>query len=241
MLVKTKRFLRSFTPYQIGYLTVVLLITAVFAIFFPAWIQEETSSKFVTLCSVVAVLANPVCELLISKQSKLNFLVDALFIEIPEFILCIAMGWYTIAITTMVFWIPIDIISYIQWSRHPDRQKEELTEVRRLSWKQAILVVGGIILFSLVVGYFISRLPGATDSYIDALASACGMANGILLLLRHSEQWYAWLMTLILYAIIYVSSGAYIMLVTVAAMLVNTCYGYYKWYKYTQAEKRRAR
>ena len=26
MLVKTKRFLRSFTPYQIGYLTVVLLI-----------------------------------------------------------------------------------------------------------------------------------------------------------------------------------------------------------------------
>ncbi len=241
MLVKTKRFLRSFTPYQIGYLTVVLLITAVFAIFFPELMLEETSSKFVTLCSVVAVLANPVCELLISKQSKLNFLVDALFIEIPEFILCMAMGWYTIAITTMVFWIPIDIVSYIQWSRHPDRQKEELTEVRRLSWNQAILVVGGIILFSLVVGYFISRLPGATDSYIDALASACGMANGILLLLRHSEQWYAWLMTLILYAIIYVSSGAYIMLVTVAAMLVNTCYGYYKWYKYTQAEKRRAR
>lgn len=64
------------------------------------------------------------------------------------------------------------------------------------------------------------------------------MANGILLLLRHSEQWYAWLMTLILYAIMYVSSGAYIMLVTVTAMFVNTCYGYYKWYQYTQAKSR---
>ncbi|MCI8934763.1 MAG: nicotinamide mononucleotide transporter [Clostridiaceae bacterium] len=238
MLMKTRRFLRSFTPYQIGYLTTVLLITAAFAVFFPDLMLEETSSKFVTACSVVAVLANPVCELLISKQSKLNFLVDALLIEIPEFILCIAMGWYTVAITTMVFWIPIDIFSYLQWSRHPDRQEEELTEVRRLSWKQAVLAVAGIILFSVVVGYLISRLPGATDSYIDALASACGMANGILLLLRHSEQWYAWLMTLILYAIMYVSSGAYIMLVTVTAMFVNTCYGYYKWYQYTQAKSR---
>ena len=27
MLMKTRRFLRSFTPYQIGYLTTVLLIT----------------------------------------------------------------------------------------------------------------------------------------------------------------------------------------------------------------------
>ena len=85
MLMKTRRFLRSFTPYQIGYLTTVLLITAAFAVFFPDLMLEETSSKFVTACSVVAVLANPVCELLISKQSKLNFLVDALLIEIPEF------------------------------------------------------------------------------------------------------------------------------------------------------------
>ena len=237
MLTKTKRFLRTFTPYQIGYLVVVLLLTAGFALFFPDLMLEETSSNFVTACSVIAVLANPVCELFISKQSKLNFLVDALFIELPEFILCIAMGWYTIAITTVVFWIPIDIVSYLQWSRHPDRQQDQLTEVKRLSWKQTILAIGGIVLFAVVVGNLMSRLPGATDSYLDALASAFGMANGILLLLRHAEQWYAWLMTLILYTMIYISSGAYIMLITVAAMFVNTCYGFYKWYQYTSEHK----
>ncbi len=48
MLMKTRRFLRSFTPYQIGYLTTVLLITAAFAVFFPDLMLEETSSKFVT-------------------------------------------------------------------------------------------------------------------------------------------------------------------------------------------------
>ena len=234
MSMNLKSFFRSFTPYQIGYLIVVVLLTLAFAIFFPELMLEDTSNAFVVGCSVVAVLANPICELLISKQSKLNFLVDMLFIEIPEFVLCIAMGWYTIAIVTLCFWIPIDIISFLRWNKHPDRHQEELTVVKRLTWKQDVLAVAGILLFGGVVGFFISHLPGAESSSLDALSSAFGMANGILLLLRYNEQWFAWLLTLVLYAILYTLSGAYIMLITVAAMLVNTCYGMYRWYRYTR-------
>ncbi len=230
-----KRLLKSFTPYQITYLSAVFLMTALFIILLPDYMLDDISNPMVVVCSVVATLANPVCELLISKQSKWNFAVDAFFIEIPELVLCIALGWYTIAIVTMLFWIPIDIVSFMKWKRHPDREKEELTVVRRLSVKQDIFVILAIIAFGLGVGYLISMLPGAADSYLDALAAACGMANGILLLLRYNEQWYAWFITLVLYAILYVSSGAYIMLITVAAMLVNTCYGFVKWLLYTKS------
>lgn len=230
-----KRLLKSFTPYQITYLSAVFLMTALFIILLPDYMLDDISNPMVVVCSVVATLANPVCELLISKQSKWNFAVDAFFIEIPELVLCIALGWYTIAIVTMLFWIPIDIVSFMKWKRHPDREKEELTVVRRLSVKQDIFVILAIIAFGLGVGYLISMLPGAADSYLDALAAACGMANGILLLLRYNEQWYAWFITLVLYAILYVSSGAYIMLITVAAMLVNTGYGFVKWLLYTKS------
>ena len=230
-----KRLLKSFTPYQITYLSAVFLMTALFIILLPDYMLDDISNPMVVVCSVVATLANPVCELLISKQSKWNFAVDAFFIEIPELVLCIALGWYTIAIVTMLFWIPIDIVSFMKWKRHPDREKEELTVVRRLSVKQDIFVILAIIAFGLGVGYLISMLPGAADSYLDALAAACGIANGILLLLRYNEQWYAWFITLVLYAILYVSSGAYIMLITVAAMLVNTCYGFVKWLLYTKS------
>lgn len=174
--------MRSFTPYQIGYLVTVLLLTAAFAILFPELMLEDVSNQFVLACSVIAVLANPVCELMISKQSKLNFLVDLFFIEIPELVICLTMGWYTIAIITVVFWMPIDIFSYLRWSRHPDQEAEELTVVKRLNWKQDFLVVAAIIAFSVVAGYFIGMIPGAESSYLDALASACGMANGVLLL-----------------------------------------------------------
>ena len=33
---------------------------------------------------------------------------------------------------------------------------------------------------------------------------------------------------------LYIRGGAYIMLITVAAMMVNTCYGYWKWYRYNK-------
>lgn len=228
------KFFKSFTPYQIGYLTTVLLLTLAFVLFFPDLMLDDTSNTFVVICSVIAVLANPVCELLISKQSKLNFVVDIIFIEIPEFTLCIALGWYTIAIVTIVFWIPIDIISYIRWTKFPDREKEEETIVKGLSWKMDILVIIEIIAFSLVVGNLIRLIPGASDSFLDALSAAFGMANGILLLLRFREQWFAWFITLVLYTILYITSGSYIMLITVAAMFVNTCYGFIKWLKYTR-------
>ena len=234
---KIKAFLRSFTPYQIIYLCSVLALTLAFVIFLPDLMLEDTSNTFVVACSVIAVLANPVCELLISKQSKLNFVVDILFIEIPEFVLCLALGWYTIAIVTLVFWIPIDVASYLRWTKHPDEQREELTVVKRLTWTQDALIVLGIAAFSAGVGFLIGKLPGAADSYLDALAAATGMANGILLLMRYNEQWYAWLITLVLYAVMYTISGSYIMLITVAAMLVNTCYGFVKWLLYIRQRR----
>ena len=227
-----KKLLRSFTPYQITYLTAVFVMTAAFIIFLPDYMLEDTGNTLVVVCSVIATLANPICELLISKQSKMNFMVDIFLIEIPELIICLAMGWYTIAIVTMAFWIPVDVVSYLRWTRHPDEQEEELTVVKRLTVKQDILVVLAILAFGFGVGYLISLIPGAADSYLDALAAAFGMANGILLLLRYNEQWYAWFITLVLYAVLYTISGTYIMLITVFAMLVNTCYGFTKWVLY---------
>lgn len=229
-----KNFLKSFTPYQITYLAVVFALTIGFTVFMPDMMLDDMSKTFVVVCSVIAVLANPICEMLISKQSRLNFIVDIFLIEIPEFVLCLALGWYSIAIITMIFWVPIDIVSYIKWKKNKDEEHDELTVVKRLTPLQDVLVIVAIAAFTLIVGSLIKLIPGASDSYLDALSAACGMANGILLLLRYSEQWYAWFTTLIFYAILYTVSGSYIMLITVAAMLVNTVYGYVKWYIYVK-------
>ena len=116
-------------------------------------------------------------------------------------------------------------------------KEEVLTKVKRLTWKQDILVVLGIVAFGVGVGFLLTLIPGAEDTYLDAFTSAVGMANGILILLRYNEQWIAWMITLILDAALYILSGSYIMLITVFAMMVNTVYGFVKWLIYIKNRK----
>ena len=218
----------------------VFILVALFTIFLPDEMLEDMSNPLVVVCSVLAVLANPICELLISKQSKWNFIVSIVFIEITESILYFSLGYYSVALISIIFWIPIDIASFVNWHKHPDREEDILTNVKKLSWKQDILIVLGILAFGFGVGFLLTLIPGAEDTYFDAFCSALGMANGILLLLRYNEQWFAWLLCLIFEAILYILSGSYIMLITVFAMLVNTCYGFVKWLIYIKNEKKTA-
>ena len=229
-------FLKSFTPYQIIYLAAVVLLTTVLVVFFPEDVLGEYQSLALIACAVVSTISNPLCELLISKQSKWNFVVDFFLIEIPELVICLHFGWYAVAATVVCFWMPIDVISFLRWNKHPDQEDENLTQVKRLKPWQSALTVVAIVVFGLVFGRLLQLIPGASDTYLDAFASAVGMANGILLLMRYSEQWLAWLITTVLYLFMDISSGMYILLVTEIAMLVNTIYGIVKWYLYTKKQ-----
>ncbi len=231
------RFLRSFTPYQIIYLCSVLLLTAVLAIFFPKETLGGYESLILIASAIISTVSNPLCELLISKQSKWNFVVDFFLIEIPELVICLHFGWYAVAATVVLFWMPIDVFSFLRWNKHPDDEDDNLTRVKRLKPWQTLLIVAAILAFGFIVGSLLKMVPGASDSYLDAFASAVGMANGILLLLRYSEQWIAWLITTVIYLFMDISSGMYILLITEVAMLINTIYGMVKWYLYTKQKR----
>lgn len=233
-----KNFFKSFTPYQIIYLFGVLILVTLFIIFLPDEMLETTNdmpkglATFVTICAIIAVIANPVCELLISKQNKWNFIISIVFIEITESIILFVQGNYSTALFSILFWIPIDFVSFFTWKKHPDEKEEIITKVKKLTIKQDILLVLGILAFGFGVGYLLTLIPGAEDTYVDAFCTAMGMANGILLLFRYNEQWIAWILCLILDAWLYISAGSYIMLITVFAMVVNTIYGFIKWLIY---------
>lgn len=232
---KFKSFLKSFTPYQTIFISAVVLFTVGMLVFFPDLaLSDYAEAGAFVICAIISTIANPLCELLISKQSKWNFVIDFFLIEVPELIICLFFGWYAIAVTIVVFWMPVDVVSFIRWSKHPDGEDENLTVVKRLKPWQSLLSVVAIVAFGFVVGQLLQLIPGASDTYLDAFASAVGIANGILLLLRYSEQWIAWLMTTVIYIAMSISQGANLLLIGDIAMLVNTIYGMGKWYVYTK-------
>lgn len=232
-----KSFLKSFTLYQKIYLLSVLALTTAFVIFFPEIMLDEDTralGTFVVVFAIIDTIANPLCELLISKQSKWNFIIDIVFIEVSALVIAIASGWYVQVATILLFWVPVDVISFVRWNKHPDDEDENLTKVKRLKWWQSVLLGLGVVAFGLIVGYISTNIPGSNEEFFDSFSSAAGIVNGVLLLLRYSEQWIAWLITTILYLCMDIKSGNYVLCITEVAMLVNTVYGMVRWVIYTK-------
>ena len=198
----------------------------------------------ITILYLLDVITNIACELMISKQSKWNFIIS-LVVEVIEILICILCAYrFATLATTLLFWIPCDIISFIVWNKHPDKEDKEVTEVKKLTVKQDILLILGIIVWTVVVGYaltFIDVEGGIFANnvrlknivcYLDACASALGIANGVFILLRYREQWIAWYLVALLETVINILAGQWILLVLKAGYLTNTTYGYIKWTKY---------
>ncbi len=237
---KTINFIKSFTTYQIVYLALVILLVLAFVIFFPhMMVDDEYNTALLLVCAIISTIANPVCELFVAKQSRWNFWVDLLCIEIPDLIIAICCGWYAIAASIVLFWIPIDIMSYIRWNKHLDTEDDNLTEVRKLKPWQSALVFLLTVAAGFAIGYLIQHIPGATDSYLDAISSVTGMMTGILLLHRFNEQWFAWLITSAIYIFMDISAGMYILIITELAMVVNSLYGMVKWYRYASRHNKK--
>ena len=230
-------FLKSFNKFELIWLGSVLVLLTVFTTLFPDLVLEDDTSTFIIICSIVAIVANPVCELMISKQSRYNFIVSIVFIEITEMIIYISLGYYSSAAVSLLFWVPIDIVSFFRWKKNKDEVDDKITKVKKLNWWQDLLIIAGIAVFSFVVGYLLSLIPECEDTYLDAFVSALGMANGVLLLLRYNEQWYAWFAYLVFDAVLWIVSGHLIMLITVVAMMINTVYGFIKWLIYIKKKK----
>lgn len=225
-----------------------MILAVIFSILFPEEESNGVNGIIIMLLYLLDTFFNVLCELLISKQSRYNFIVS-LLVEITEILICVVLMYrFATLAATLFFWLPIDIVSFINWSKHKDDEEEELTVVRKLKGYQELLIIIGIIVWTIVVGYFISGLDIKTDFinnktletiiiYIDACASAVGICNGLFILFRLEEQWIAWYIVALLELAINILSGQYVLIILKLAYLTNTTYGYIKWNKYIKAHE----
>lgn len=249
LIDRAKNLWRYFSLYEKIWFFGILILAVIFAFIFPEEDVNGVNGSLIMGLYLADTFLNILCELLISKQSKWNFIVS-IFVEITEILICVVLSYrFATMASTLFFWLPIDIISFINWHKHPDRQEEELTQVRKLSGAAEVAVIAGIIIWTVGVGYFLTTLEIGTDlfggneiletvvCYLDACASAVGIANGVFILFRYREQWIAWYICAILEGVMNVLAGQAVLLVLKLGYITNTTYGYIKWTKYIKTHK----
>lgn len=237
-------FGKYFTLYEKCWFLFILILAAAISIIMPEEGANGISGIWIMALYLADTFLNILCELLISKQSKWNFIVSV-FVEIVEILCCVVLAYrFATMATTLFFWLPCDIASFINWNKKKDVDDEELTKVRTLKGWQEILLIAGIVVWTVVIGYFLSGLDIATDlfggndtlatvvCYLDACASAVGIVNGLAILFRFREQWIAWYICATLEAIINIMAGQWVLIPLKLGYITNTTYGYIKWTKY---------
>lgn len=241
---------RFFTTYEKVWFMSIMVLATIVSVIFPEESANGVNGIVIMLLYLLDTFLNILCELLISKQSRYNFLVSVA-VEITEIAICLVLMYrFATMATTLFFWLPIDILSFINWTKHKDDVEDELTIVRRLKGYQELLIILGIILWTVVIGYFLSGLDISSDfvsgdlevliAYLDACASAVGVANGLFIFFRLREQWIAWYICALLEAIINILTGQYVLLVLKLGYFTNTTYGYIKWSRYIRTHKEEA-
>lgn len=238
------RLWNYYSTYEKIWFFSITILAFVFAFIFPEEDIGGVNGKVIMALYLVDIFSNILCELLISKQSKWNFLVS-LVVEFTEIAICIVCAYrFATMATTIFFWIPVDIISFFVWHKNPDREKNELTEVRTLKGWQELLVILGIIVWTIGIGYLLTLInveEGILSDnpvllkvvcYLDACCSVVGIANGLFILFRFREQWFAWYIATFLEIAMNIIAGQWVLLVLKAGYLSNTTYGMIKWSKY---------
>ncbi len=247
LFVMTK-FAKRFTAYEQIWFVSIIILAAIFSLIFPEESANGINGLVIMALYLLDTFLNILCELLISKQSKWNFVVS-LFVEITEIAICLVLMYrFATLASTLFFWIPCDIISFVNWHKHPDREEKELTKVRTLKGWQEVLIILAIVAWTVGIGYLLTTIDLGSDffksrtievivCYLDACASAVGIANGLFILFRFREQWIAWYICAALESVINIISGQFVLLVLKLGYFTNTTYGYIKWTKYIKANE----
>lgn len=241
---KVKSLWNYFSLYEKVWFFGITILAFIFAFLFPEEDVGGVNGGIIMTLYLLDVFLNILCELLISKQSKWNFIVS-LFVEVTEIAICIVCAYrFATMATTLFFWIPVDIISFVNWHKHRDEDKDDLTVVRTLKGWQEVLLVLGIAVWTFGIGYLMTLfvedygilagdpLAQKIVCYLDACASAVGIANGLFILFRFREQWIAWYICAALETVMNIIAGQWVLLVLKAGYFTNTTYGYIKWTKY---------
>lgn len=239
-----KKILDKFTTYEKIWFCSIVVLSFVFAFLFPEEDVNGVNGAIIMGLYLADTFLNVLCELLIAKQSRWNFIVS-LGVEACEIAICVVLAYrFATMASTLFFWIPIDIISFISWSRNRDKKDEDLTVVRKLSGWAEIGIIAAIFVWTGVVGWVMTRFTMGSElfsgnekleiivCYLDACVSAVAICNGVFILFRLREQWIAWIIDALLEAAINILSGQWVLLVLKAGYLTNSIYGYGKWTKY---------
>ena len=188
---------------------------------------STTNPLWLTIVNFISAICGIICIFFCAKANVSNFI----FGLVNTIVYAIYLIYYKIYGTfflEVLFYLPMNVASWINWARHRDKKLVLKTKSKKLSLKQRLLSVL-IVAITTLVTYKILVVVGGTVALLDALTVSIGIVATILELYRYAEQYIWWIITDIIAVIMYIAHFDPVYLTKKTIYLIMAIIGLKNW------------
>lgn len=150
----------------------------------PAWL---------TVINFISAVCGVICIFFTARANIANFLFATVNTVVYAIYLVYWHIWGTAALE-ILFYIPMNFISWYFWAKHRDREITQKTRTKKLNgWQNALCAA--VIVGSACAYHAVLVRIGGEVAWFDAFTLSIGIVATILELLRYREQYVWWIVT----------------------------------------------
>ena len=190
---------------------------------------STTNPLWLTIVNFISAVCGIICIFFCAKANVSNFI----FGLVNTVVYAIYLLYYKIYGTfclEVLFYLPMNVASWINWARHRDKKMPEKTMAKQLTMKQRILSVIVVAVTTLIT-YEILLKVGGTVALLDALTVAIGLVATVLELYRFAEQYVWWIITDVIAVVMYIVHFDTVYLTKKSIYLIMAVIGLRNWIK----------
>ncbi|MGN0437595.1 MAG: nicotinamide riboside transporter PnuC [Lachnospiraceae bacterium] len=191
-----------------------------------------------TAIGILASLTGVTCVILCGMGKVSNY-----FFGTINVLLYAIVAWnakyYGDVMLNLLYYFPTNIIGWVAWIKHMDKEKNEVYK-KRMTWKQDVILA--LVSVVGVLGYsYILKLLGGNLPIVDSMSTVFSVIAQILMIKRFMEQWVIWIIVDIVSVIMWIAAffnggESVAVLIMWSVFLVNAVIMFVKWLKETKSD-----
>lgn len=190
----------------------------------PAWL---------TVVNFISAVCGVICIFFTAKANISNFAFATVNTIVYAIYLVYWHIWGTAALE-ILFYIPMNFISWYFWAKHRDREITHKTKAKKLKiWQNVLCAV--IVVASACVYHMVLVKVGGEVAWFDAFTLSIGIIATILELFRYREQYVWWIITDIVSVGMYIAHVDAVYLTKRSIYLIMAVIGLINWAKLNKA------
>ena len=191
--------------------------------------SSDGNPPWLTVINFISAVCGVICIFFTAKANISNFPFAMVNTVVYAVYLVYWHIWGTAALE-ILFYIPMNIISWYHWTKHRDSELTQKTKARKLTVSQNILCTVVVIGAAWVYHMILVKIGGEV-AWFDAYTLSIGIVATLLELFRFREQYVWWIITDIVSVGMYIAHFDAVYLTKRSIYLIMAVIGLINWAK----------